>query len=66
MTERLHFHFSLSLFILDSQWEFAVKFRGFKLGLGNNIEGAMGRQVEGMLKRVGTLVNLWLSHADVY
>ena len=39
---------------IDSQWKFAVKFRGLKLGLGNNLEGAMGRQVEGMLKLEGT------------
>ena len=45
---------SLSLFKLDSQWKFAVKFRELKLGLGNNLEGAMGRQVEGMLKLEGT------------
>ena len=52
--ERLHFHFSLSLFKLDSQWKFAVKFRELKLGLGNNLEGTMGRQMEGMLKQEGT------------
>ena len=43
---------------IDNQWEFAVWFRELKLGLCNNLEGGMGREVGRRLKREGTHVYL--------
>ena len=41
---------------IDNQWEFAVWFRELKLGLCNNLEGGMARELGRKLKREGTYV----------
>ena len=44
----------------DSQWEFALWLRELKHGLCDNLEGGMGREMEGRFRREGTWVYLWL------
>jgi len=51
---------------IDSQQEFVVWLRELKLGLSNNLEGWDGREVGGMFKWEGTLVNRWLIHVDIW
>ena len=51
---------------IDNQWEFAVWFRELKLGLCNNLEGGMGRELGRKLKREGTHVYLWLIHVGIW
>ena len=51
---------------IDSHWEFVVWLRELELGLCNNLEGGVGRQVGGRLKSEGTWVHLWLIHVDVW
>ena len=50
---------------IESQWEFAVCLGKHKQGLCVNLEGWVGREMEGKFKREGTYVYLWLIHIDV-
>ena len=50
---------------IDSQWEFAVWLRKLKQGLCINLEGRMGREMRGRLKREEIYVYLWLIHVEV-
>ena len=50
---------------IESQWEFAVWLRKPKQGLCINLEGRMGQEMGGRLKREGICVYLWLIHVDV-
>ena len=50
---------------IDGQWEFAVWLRKLKQGLCINLEGWMGREMEGRLIREGIYVYLWLIHVEV-
>ena len=49
---------------IDSQWEFAVWLGKLKQGLCVNLEGGMGREMGGKLKREGIHVYLWLIHEN--
>ena len=51
--------------VRDSQWEFAELCREPKAVLCDNLEGWDGKEVEGMFKREGAYVYLWLIHIDV-
>ena len=50
---------------IESQWEFAVWLRKPKQGLCINLEGRMGQEMGGRLKREGICVYLWLIHVEV-
>ena len=50
---------------IDNQQEFAVGLRKLKQGLCINLEGGMGREMGGRLKREGIYVYLWLIHVEV-
>ena len=50
----------------ESQWEFAVWLRELKQALCNNLEGGMGRQMEGRFGREGTCVYLRMILIDVW
>ena len=50
---------------IDSQREFAVWLRKPKQGLCINLEGRMGREMRGRLKREEIYVYLWLIHVEV-
>ena len=52
----------ITIYKLDSQWEFAVWLRKLKQGLC--IRG-MGREIGGRLKRQGIYAYLWLIHVEV-
>ena len=51
----------ITIYKIESQWEFAVYLRELKQGLCNNLEGWNG---EGG-GREGTYIHLWLIHVDV-
>ena len=48
-----------------SQREFAVCLKKLKQGLCINLEGWMGREMEGRLIREGIYVYLWVIHVEV-
>ena len=50
---------------IDSQQEFAVWLRKLKQGPYINLEGWMGREMGGKLKREGMYVYLWLINVEV-
>ena len=50
---------------IGSQWEFAVWLRELKQAICNNLEGGMGRQMEGRFGREGTCVYLRMILIDV-
>ena len=50
---------------IDSQREFAVWLRKLKQGLSINLQGQMGREMEGRFKRERTYVYLRLIHVEV-
>ena len=54
----------ITIFKIDSQWEFAVWLKKLKQGLCINLEG-MGREMGGSFKREGIYVYLWLIHVEV-
>ena len=55
----------ITIYKIDSQWEFAVCLRKFKQGLCINLEGGIGREIGGRFKREGIYVHLWLIHDEV-
>ena len=55
----------ITIYKIDSQWEFAVWLRELKQGLCNNIEGWKGREMRRRFKRERTCVYLWLIHVEV-
>ena len=50
---------------IDGQQEFAVWLRKLKQGLCINLEGWMGREMGGRVKREAIYVYLWLTHVEV-
>ena len=56
---------SITLCKINSQWEFAVWLKELKQGLCINLEGWMGREMGGRVKREGIYVYLWLIHVEV-
>ena len=50
---------------IDKQWEFVVRLRELKTGAPYQPWGGMGREMGGRVKREGTYVYLWLTHAEV-
>ena len=50
---------------IDSQGEFAVWLRKLKQGLCINLEGGIGKEMQGRFKREGIYVYLWLIHVEV-
>ena len=61
-----HWNIYITIYKIDSQWEFAVWHRNPKLVLCVNLEGWDGREVGGMFKNKGTYVYLWLIHVDIW
>ena len=55
----------ITIYKIDSQWEFAVWLRKLKQGLCINPEGWLGREMGERLKREGIYVHLWLIHVEV-
>ena len=55
----------ITIYKIDSQWEFAVCLRKFKQGLCINLEGGIGREIGGRFKRKRIYVHLWLIHDEV-
>ena len=49
---------------IHSQRELAVCLRKLKQGLCTNLEGGMGRERGGRLRREGICVFLWLIHVE--
>ena len=56
----------ITMFKIDSQWEFSVWLRKLKQGLCINLEGWSGREMGGRFKREGIYVYLWLIHVEVW
>ena len=52
----------ITIYKIESQWEFAALFRELKQGICNNLEGWDG---EGDW-REGTYIYLWLIHIDIW
>ena len=50
---------------IESQREFAVWLRELRQGLWINLEGGVGREMGGRVKREGISVYLWLIHVEV-
>ena len=57
---------NITIWKIDSQWEFAVWLRELELGLCNNLEGWYGEEEGRRVKKEGTYVYLWLIHVDVW
>ena len=55
----------LTIYKIDSQWEFAVWLRKLKQGLCIKLGGEMGREMGGSFKREGIYIYLWLIHVEV-
>ena len=55
----------ITIWKIDSQWEFAVCFRKLKQGLCINLEGWDGREMGRRFKRERIYVYLWLIHVEV-
>ena len=65
MYEKSNMETYTSICKIDSQWKFAVWLRDLKQGFCINLEGGMGREMGGSVKREGTYVHLWPFHVDV-
>jgi len=55
----------ITIYKIDSQWEFAVCHWELKQGLCINLEEWDGREMGRRFKREGTYVYLWLIHVEV-
>ena len=55
----------ITIYKIDSQWEFALWLRKLKQGLRINLRGGMGREMGGSFKREGIYVYPWLIHVEV-
>ena len=51
---------------IDSQWEFAIGLREFKLGLCNKLEGRDGERDGREVQEGGAYVFLWMIHVDIW
>ena len=56
----------ITIYKIDSQWEFAVWLSELKKGLCNNLQGWDGEGDGREFKREGTYVYLWLIHVDTW
>ena len=56
----------ITMFKIDSQWEFAIWLQKLKQGLCINLEGEMVWEMGGRFKREGIYVYLWLIHVEVW
>ena len=50
---------------INSHQEFAIGLRKLKQGLSVDLEGGMGSEMRGRLKKKGVYVYLWLIHVEV-
>ena len=55
----------ITIYKIDSQWEFAVWLKKLKQGLCMNLEGWDGEGDGKEVQREGIYVYLWLIHAEV-
>ena len=55
----------ITVYKIDSQWEFTVCLRELKQRLCDRLKGTMGREMGGRPRREGTWVYLWLILVDV-
>ena len=55
----------ITIYKIDSQWEFAVWLRELKQGLCNNLEGWNGEGDRREVQKGGIYVYLWLIHVEV-
>ena len=55
----------ITIFNIESQWEFAVWLRKLKQRLCINLEAWDGRETGGRFKREGIYLYLWLIHVEV-
>ena len=65
MYEESNMETYITIYKIESQWEFAVCLRKLKQGLCINLGGGMWREMVGRFKRERIYVYLWLIHVEV-